>query len=214
MNWLLAATLVTLGTDALSLSSLARVAIAPDVASLLTLNEQGSNGAARLGFSVSTSALNLSDNSWTVAGWIQRLVITNDDFVFYTGSGDGFGGSGEEFKLYCPSGASTVRARHCDAANTLDLDIVSGSGIRAGLWHHIALTFERTGPDTGLLRLCSNGVWTGVSTSVTWSLQQTKPLVFGGDNSSSKPERSWNGRFADRILFGSTACCWGHEPKT
>jgi len=84
----------------------------------------------------------------------------------------------------------------------LDLDLNSGSGIAVGLWHHVALAFERTGQNTGTLRLYTNGVLAATSPSITWALEQTKPLVFGGHNSSSsKFERSWNGRLADLVLF-------------
>jgi hypothetical protein len=193
-------TLINLGTGSFALSSAVPALITNDVTASLTLNDQGTNGSARLQCPLVTNEFDLSGNSWTVAAWVNRFATTNDDFLFYTGSGDGFGGSGDELQLYCPSGANTVRVRHYNTGNSLDADFVTGGAINAGSWHHVVLSFERAGWSAGTLRLYTNGTLAGAS-NLTWVLQQTKPLVLGGHNASSKPERSWNGRFTDLVLF-------------
>jgi Concanavalin A-like lectin/glucanases superfamily/Heparinase II/III-like protein/Bacterial Ig domain len=195
--------LTAFGAGSFALSSLVPAAIAADLGASLALNELGSNGAARVQFSLDTNEFNLSDNGWTFAGWIQRFATTNDDFVFYSGNGDGFGGNGDEFQLYCPSGQNSVRVRHYNTANILDLQITSASTIGTGQWHHVALAFDRTTANTGSLRLYTDGTLSVTSTNLTWTLQQSAPLTVGGHDSGGRVERDWNGRLADVVLFSS-----------
>jgi hypothetical protein len=73
------------------------------------------------------------------------------------------------------------------------------------VWHHAAVTFEKTADNTGTVRLYLNGTQVGAPTPVTWSLRQDLALVLGGVTSNSTNStvaaRYFNGWLDDSALF-------------
>jgi hypothetical protein len=168
----------------------------------LQLTKSGTTNAARLSRYISNPAeLNLSDSSWTFGGWFQRMATTNHDFVFYMGSGDGFGGDGDELQFYCPSGSSALAVQHYNTNNVLDVNASSAASATAGHWHHAALSFQRTSTRSGILCAYLDGAQFA-ATNVTWALKQQMPLVFGGHNNTNSNINRWfNGWLDDPVLF-------------
>ena len=58
------------------------------------------------------------------------------------------------------------------------------------VWHHAAITFEKTADNTGTVRLYLNGTLVGAPTPVTWALRQDLALVLGGVIAAGVPV-SW-----------------------
>ena len=167
----------------------------------LALTQTGTAGSARLSRTLDASEYNLSDRDWSFAGWFWRATRTDDDFIFYIGTDNGFSGGGDELQLYCASGTDAVRLNHYNSTNVQDLALASGSTALTGQWHHAAITFARTNTNAGVVRAYLDGSPYGTATGVTWALQQSKPLVFGGHASSGMFERMFNGRIDDLVLF-------------
>jgi autotransporter-associated beta strand protein len=192
----------TTGSGTRSLDSETPAALAGVSSRSLKLDESG-NSAARFTHDVTLSEHDMSDADWTFATWARRASTTNHDMVLYFGSGDGFGGSGDELYLFFPAGSNTVRLHHYNASNALDLDLTSPATATAGAWHHLAVSFTRTGLNTGIVRLYLNGALAATSSPVTWAIKQSSPMVIGGNNSTSAPgpERWFNGRLDDSALF-------------
>lgn len=171
-------------------------------ASALALSQSGTAGAARLTRALPAAEYNLSDSDWSFAGWFWRATRTDDDFIFYIGTDNGFSGGGDELQLYCPSGADTVRLNHYNSANAQDLGLASGATAKTGAWHHVAMTFSRTNASAGIVRTYLDGAAFGTPAGVGWALKQDRPLVFGGHASGGSYERMFNGRLDDLALFG------------
>ena len=192
--------LLALGTGAFGYST--NAPLAPYNASSLQLTKSGTANAARLSRYISNPAeLNLSDSSWTFGGWFQRAATTNHDFVFYIGTGDGFGGDGDELQFYCPGGSATLAVQHYNTNNVLDVNVSSPANATAGHWHHAAFTFQRTNTASGILCAYLDGAQFA-TTNVTWALKQQMPLVFGGHNNTNSNINRWfNGWLADLVLF-------------
>ncbi len=199
----LTATTGTVGTGTRSLSADVPPALAGLSSSSLQLNQPSATAAARVTRALAVTDHDLSDADWTFATWVRRASSGTHDMVFYLGSGDGFGGSGDELYLYFPANSNTLRLHHYNTANVLDLDLVTPATASAGAWHHVALTFTRTALNTGVVRLYLNGALAATSTPLTWALNQSSPLVIGGNNSTtgSGPERWLDGRLDDTALF-------------
>ncbi len=168
----------------------------------IRLNETGTT-AARLQRTVTRTNLEMSNGSWTFATWFKRASRTTEDFVFYIGAGDGFGGNGDELQLRCGANADTLRLEHYNAANANDLTLVSPATAVANVWHHAAITFTKSTDNTGTVRLYLNGVLVGTPTTVTWALRQDLPLILGGITSTSAAtiSRYCNGSLDDSALF-------------
>ena len=197
------ATVSTVGSGTRSLVADVPPALAGVSSAGLQLDE-ATAAATRLTHTLSVTEHDLSDADWTLATWVRRATTANDDFIFYLGSGDGFGGSGDELYLYFPAGAgNTVRLQHYNAANGLDIDLVSPATATAGAWHHVAVSFTRTGQGTGVVRLYLNGALAATSAPVTWALNQAAPLVLGACSTSTGtgPAHWFNGRLDDTALF-------------
>lgn len=195
--------LLAVGTGAFSYSTNAPQPL--QNSSSLQLAKSGATNAARLSRFISNPAeLNLSDSSWTFACWFQRLATTNHDFVFYVGTGDGFGGDGDELQFYCPGGSSTIAVQHYNSNNVLDLNLTSPSTASPGQWHHAALVFQRTNSNTGLLSAYLDGT-PFASTNINWALQQQSPLVFGGHNKTNSNVNRWFGGGLDDIVIFTNA---------
>ncbi len=167
----------------------------------LRLTGSGTN-EARLSRNLPTTEFNLSDSDWTFAGWFRRAVTANDDFIFYVGNSDGFGGN-QELQLYGQSGQNRLVLAHYNSGGTQDVNLVSGTTATTGAWHHAAVVFNRTAPSTGTVRLYLDGALVG-STSVGWALNQSTALRFGGHNSTTFGQDRWfNGHLDDLALFRS-----------
>jgi hypothetical protein len=71
------------------------------------------------------------------------------------------------------------------------------------VWHHAAITFEKTADNTGTVRLYLNGTQVGSPTTVTWALRQDLAVVIGGitSTSSATTSRYFNGWLDDTALF-------------
>ena len=170
--------------------------------SSLQLTKSGTTNAARLSRYVSNPVeVNLTDSSWTFGGWFQRMAATNHDFLFYIGTGDGFGGDGDELQFYCPGGSSTLAVSYYNTSNVLDVNMSSPATATTGHWHHAALTFQRTNTSAGILCAYLDGAQFA-ATNVTWALKQQMPLVFGGHNNTNSNINRWfNGWLDDLVLF-------------
>jgi hypothetical protein len=192
--------LLALGTGAFGYST--NVPLAPYNYYSLQLTKSSTSNAARLSRYVSNPAeLNLSDCSWTFGGWFQRVATTNHDFIFYIGTGDGFGGDGDELQFYCPGGSSALPVSHYNTNNVLDVNAPLPASATTGQWHHAALVFQRTNTNAGILRAYLDGTQFA-TTNVAWALKQQMPLVFGGHNNTNSNINRWfNGWLDDLVLF-------------
>ena len=166
----------------------------------LILTERGDLNGARVVCPLAPADLDFNEQSWTAAGWFQRSASTNDDFIFYLGTSDGFG-SPDEFQLYGPSGQSSLALRHYIATSTTDVDMTV-PGVTLGQWHHFAISFESTNANSGILRLYRNGTLAGSDYSVALNMPAGKMAIFGGHCSTSFAVTRWfNGRLDDCAVF-------------
>ncbi len=171
----------------------------------LQLTKSGTTNAARLARFVSNPAeFDFSDRSWTFSGWFQRAATSNHDFIFYIGTGDGFGGDGDELQFYCPGGSPTLALQHYNTDNVLDVNVASAATATIGEWHHAALAFERANSNSGLLRAYLDGVQFA-ATNVTWALPQQMPVVFGGHNKTNSNVNRWFGGWLDDLVIFTNA---------
>jgi hypothetical protein len=195
--------LQSLGTGAFALSTNAPPAL--QGATSLQLMKSGTTNAARLyRYASNTAEFNFSDASWTFSGWFQRTATTNHDFIFYLGSGDGFGGDGDELQFYCPGGATTLALQHYNTNNVLDINAASAAGVTAGDWHHAVLVFQRTNSNAGVLSAFLDGAQFA-STNINLFLKQSTPMVFGGHNKTNSNLNRWFGGCIADIAFFTNA---------
>jgi autotransporter-associated beta strand protein len=171
-----------------------------------SLRLTGSNsGSARFSRNVYPATLDLANGTWTFSTWFNRASLADDDILFYVGDGAGFGGSGDELQLHLPAQAKTLVLRHTNAANTVDANLVSPATVDVNQWHHAAVTFEKNGHYTGILKLYLDGKLSGSVAGLTWALKQSSPLVIGGPAVTSTMNRSFNGWLDDTALFRDVA---------
>jgi GH35 family endo-1,4-beta-xylanase len=166
----------------------------------LAVTESGAGNAARLEVLLPSATYNLRNADWSLALWFRRATATNEDFLFHVGAGDGLAGDGDELDLALTTGGQ-LQLRHYNTANAQDVSIASGV-VPTGPWHHVAVVFDRTASNAGTLALYLNGVQVGATTAVSWALDQTSELVFGGVKKGN--EARWlNGNLDDVALFGA-----------
>ena len=194
------ATLSLVGTGTAALQNDTPAALGANRTESLRLIEASPN-AAKLSRLVTRANLEMSNGSWTFATWFKRASRTTDDFIFYIGSGDGFSGGGDELQLRCGANADTLRLEHYNAVNVNNLTLVSPGTAVQNVWHHAAITFDKTADNTGTVRLYLNGVQAGTPTTVTWALRQDLALVIGGITSPASASRYFNGWIDDTALF-------------
>jgi autotransporter-associated beta strand protein len=196
------ATQTLVGTGIAALEANTPAALGANSTRSLRLNESGANGA-RLTRIVTSANLGMTNGSWTFATWFKRATRTNEDFIFYIGSGDGFSGGVDELQLYLPANSDALRLLHYTAANSNDVSLASAATATMNLWHHAALSFEKTADSTGTVRLYLNGALAGTVTNVSWALRQDVALVLGGHASTSAATvpRWFNGWLDDAALF-------------
>lgn len=160
----------------------------------------GAFGSAKVSRSFTPATLNFSNHDWTFATWVKRESYADDDFLFYIGDGDGFGGSGEELQVWLPAQSKNVSVRHFNAANAQTFSLSSAATVDIGEWHHVAVQFERTGHKTGVVKLFLDGQLAATSASVTWSLKQTGPVFIGGPAANTALTRGHNGWLDDMVI--------------
>lgn len=193
-------TFETVGTGVGALTNALPAPLARVTQQACLLRESGNFNGARLRLAVATNALNFSDQSWTFSGWFNRAAQTNEDFIFYIGRSDGFG-SNEELQLYGYPGAATLGVRHYIGEATTDVELAA-TGIETDTWHHAAVTFERTAPRTGVIALYLDGQLAGRDSTLTFNLDQSVPITFGGHHSPTFAVTRWfNGLLDDLALF-------------
>jgi autotransporter-associated beta strand protein len=182
-------------------------------------------GSARFSRQVYPASLTFANEDWTFATWFNRSGYADDDFIFYIGAGGGFGGSGDELQVYCPSQTKTVALRHYATNNVLDVNLASAASVSTNEWHHVAVSFQRVSYRAGHVRLYLDGVLSGVVSNVTWAVNQTGPIYFGGPAVNTVFSRNFNGllddvgvwrwRFDDadisRLATGPASRCGGLE---
>lgn len=194
-------TLERIGTGDAVVEADSPPALAPHSLASLRLTEAGTGNAARLWRAISATELDFGGGDWTMAGWFQRLSTATDDFIFYLGVGDGYGGNGHELQLYAPSGADRVTLRHYNASNALDVAILSANGLSTGVWHHAAVTFHAAGSN-GVAELYVDGASAGTASNLFFDFVQSSPAVFGGHNNTAALTARWfNGRLDDLAIF-------------
>jgi len=174
--------------------------LAPFSTRSLTLSEAGAGNAARLEALLPSTTYSLRNADWSFVTWFQHSSAANDDFLFHIGAGDGFSGDGDELDLALTT-ANQLQLRHYNTSNAQDVNLTSGT-VPLGTWHHAAVVFDRTNSNAGLVRLYLDGAQVGATTSVTWALDQTSELVFGGVKKGN--EARWlNGRMDDLALYNT-----------
>ena len=174
--------LTTVGTGTNNLVADSPFALGPHSVQSLLLRESGDFNGSRLSAPIAPADLDFDFHDWTFTGWFKRATSTNDDFVCYLGSSDGFG-SPDEFQLYCPSGADTLALRHYVATTTTDLAL-SAANVRTGEWHHAAVAFHSTNGNGGVITLYLDGVLVGTDPTVTLNMASGFSCIFGGHGSS------------------------------
>ena len=160
----------------------------------------GNFGSAKLSRQINPATLDFSNHDWTFATWVKRSSHADEDFLFYLGDSDGNGGGGDELQLYFPAHSKTLALKHWTAANTLDIDLTTQATISAGEWHHVALQFDRTSFNTGVLKLYLDGKRIATSAPVTWALNQSGPVFIGGPAANTALNRNLDGWLDDTVL--------------
>lgn len=157
-------------------------------------------GSAKLSRLITPATLNFSNHDWTFATWFKRESFADDDFLFYVGSGDGFGGDGQELQVWLPSQSKTVAVRHYNDSNALTFSLSTGAKIDTNTWHHVAVQFSRVSHNSGVVKLFLDGEWIGTSKIITWALKQNSPVYFGGPAANTVLTRGFDGLLDDTIL--------------
>ncbi len=191
-----------LGTGTAALQADTPAPLGANSTKSLRLTEASPN-AAKLTRLVTRTNLEMSNGSWTFATWFKRASRTTDDFIFYIGASDGFSGGGDELQLRAPANSDALRLEHYNTGNIADLAIFSTGTAVQNVWHHAAVTFEKTADNTGTVRLYLNGTQVGTPTTMTWALQQNLSVVLGGvtSNNTAIATRYFNGWLDDAALF-------------
>jgi endo-1,4-beta-xylanase len=177
--------------------------LAPFSTRSLALNEFGDGNGARLAALLPTNIYSLASADWTMTTWFRHTTIpnaTNVDFIFYTGAGDAFGGTGDELCLYINS-SSQIQLQHYNTNSVLDVNI-TGSVVPTNEWHHVALVFTHSSGNSGKVSLFLDGIQVGGSVAVSWFLDQDDALIFGGVT-EDRESRWFDGNLDDIALYGA-----------
>ena len=191
---------VTVGTGEWYTVSDVPHASAVDSSSSVSLLENAETNVASLKCDIPVETFNFNDHDWTFSTWVKRASSSTDDFFFYFGKGDGYGAN-EELQLYGGGGGDTLRLRHYIGEANTDVSFIA-SGFSVGVWHHVALTYSRTGENRGAMALYLDGVLKASDSDAYMNLDQSVPVVFGGHYSeTSRPFRWFNGYLDDTAIF-------------
>jgi autotransporter-associated beta strand protein len=162
--------------------------------------DSGNFGSAKLSRQIHAATLNFSNHDWTFATWFKRSSYADEDFLFYIGNSDGNSGSVDELQLYLPAQSKTLALKHWTAANTLDVNLTTTPTINTGEWHHVAIQFDRTSFNTGVVKLFLDGKLAATSAPVTFAFNQTGPVFIGGPAANTVLNRNFNGWLDDTVL--------------
>jgi len=196
------ASIVTVGGGAAAYNSSVPASLSPFIQQSLRLT-QNNNGANAVALSrmMTTGNLSMTNGSWTFATWFNRASQTNDNFIFYMGTGKGFGGDGDELQLYGVGNTNLIALSHWNLASVQDVAFTPTNAVNTNEWHHVALTFQHVADGTNILTLYLDGTAVA-TTNIVWALHQDYPLVFGGHNSTTTKTYRWfNGSLDDVALF-------------
>ena len=189
----------TVGTGAATFDPDIPAALAPFSRSSLRLREAGDFNGGSVNGPLSPADFDFNRRSWTFSGWYKRAAATNDDFIFYLGNSDGFG-SPDELHLH-GAGSQNLSLVHYYGNTLSDLNITL-SGMRAGEWKHVAVTFTSTNDNHGAVAFYVNGALAGTDPSVTLNMPTGDSPVFGGHaNSGFAVTRWFNGQLDDCAFF-------------
>lgn len=195
--------IITVGAGAAAYNPSAPANLSPLITQSLRLtqNNNGANAVA-LTRTVTTGNLSMTNGSWTFSTWFERAIETNDNFIFYMGSGNGFGGNGDELQLYCPANSNVIALSHWNTNNVQDIALTSTTTVATNQWHHAAIVFQHIADRTNNVSLYLDGTLVSTTSNVVWALEQNYPLVFGGHASKTSNTYRWfNGSLADLALF-------------
>ena len=72
--------------------------------------------------------------------------------------------------------------------------------MNTGEWHHVAVQFDRTSFNTGVMKLFLDGQLVATTAPVTFALNQTGPVFIGGPAANTVLNRNFNGWLDDTVL--------------
>ena len=196
------ATVSAIGTGSATDSASVPAALADHSTKSLRLTN-GSVGSAKISRQLYQANAHLTNGSWTFATWFNRASYADDDFLLSIGTGDGFGGDGDELQLYCESQKQTLRLLHFSATNVQDINLTV-TGVLTNTWRHAAIRFDRTSQNTGNVTLFLDGQPVGTASNITWALKQDSPIIIGGPAKPTVLSRDFNGSLDDVALFRGT----------
>jgi autotransporter-associated beta strand protein len=157
-------------------------------------------GSAKLSRQIQPATLNFSNHDWTFATWFKRDSYADEDFLFYIGNSDGNSGSVDELQLFLPAQSKTLSLKHWTTANVNDVNLSTASIVETGVWHHVAVQYDRTSLNTGVMKLFLNGKLVATSAPLTFALDQTGPVFIGGPAANTVLNRNFNGWLDDTVL--------------
>jgi hyaluronate lyase len=183
------------GTGAVSFNPDAPAAIAPQQPQSLFLTENGTQGAARVERSISSSDLDLINSDWTIAGWFKRTNTGTIDSILQLGESGGWGNN--SLSLVLPAGSTSIELRNF-AGTVQDVDITK-TGLATAAWHHFAIVRNGT-----TLSLYLNGTAAGSDSDFSFSFDPAKPLKLGGVSTATSVWDRWHhGGLADFGVFSA-----------
>ncbi len=158
------------------------------------LVEVQTNAVARVTCPLDGTDLDLNAEDWTVAGWFKRRDRQNDDFIFYAGGSDGFGGA-NELQVYGAPGSDAVQLRHYYGNNLFNGP--AGIAVPTNTWTHFAAT--RAGTN---LSFYIGGNIVGTVVDTNFGVPQTV-VSFGGSGvtNAAYTARWFDGRLDDLAIF-------------
>jgi hypothetical protein len=157
-------------------------------------------GSAKLSRQIHPATLNFSNHDWTFATWFKRASYADEDFLFYIGNSDGNSGNVDELQLSLPAQSKTLALRHWTAANVLDVNLSTAPVVNIGEWNHVAVQYDRTSFNTGVMKLFLNGKLVATTAPITFALNQTGPVFIGGPAANTVLNRNFNGWLDDTVL--------------
>lgn len=186
--------LETAGAGVFAITNDSPSALGGQGARCLELAEVQTNAVARLACLLPATDLNLNSEDWTVTGWFKRRDRQTDDFIFYAGNSDGFGGA-NELQLFGAAGSDTVQLRHYYANNSYNGP--PGIAVATNTWAHFAAA--RAGTN---LSFYVGGNLIGAVMDTNFNLPQTT-VCFGGNGvtNAAYTARWFDGRLDDLAIF-------------
>ncbi len=160
----------------------------------------GNYGSAKLSRQIHLATLNFSNHDWTFATWFKRSSYADEDFLFYIGNSDGNSGNVDELQLSLPAQSKTLSLKHWTAANVLDVNLTTAPVVETGKWHHVAVQYDRTSFNTGVMKLFLDGKLVATTAPLTFALDQSGPVFIGGPAANTILSRNFNGWLDDTVL--------------